>query len=34
MFNKLNELVKIGDIILVKGLRGMRLEKIVEYLNK
>ncbi|TQW76318.1 glutamate ligase domain-containing protein, partial [Clostridioides difficile] len=34
VFNKLNELVKTGDTILVKGSRGMRLEKIVEYLNK
>ncbi|MCC0731498.1 UDP-N-acetylmuramoyl-tripeptide--D-alanyl-D-alanine ligase [Clostridioides sp. ZZV14-6048] len=34
VFNQLDELIKTGDTILVKGSRGMKLEKIVEYLNK
>ena len=31
---KLYELVKNDDVVLVKASRGMQLEKIVEYLNK
>lgn len=31
---KIDELIKQGDAILVKASRGMELEKIVEYLNK
>ena len=31
---KLDELVKNDDVVLVKASRGMQLEKIVEYLNK
>lgn len=33
-FNKIDNLLKDGDIVLVKASRGMKLEKIVEYLNK
>lgn len=32
--DKLESLINIGDVILVKASRGMKLEKIVEYLNK
>ena len=31
---KIDELVKKDDVVLVKASRGMELEKIVEYLNK
>ena len=31
---KIDELVKKDDVVLVKASRGMKLEKIVEYLNK
>ena len=30
----IDKIVKKGDIVLVKASRGMKLEKIVEYLNK
>ena len=32
--NEMNNLLKEKDVILVKASRGMKLEKIVEYLNK
>ncbi|MGL5316170.1 MAG: glutamate ligase domain-containing protein, partial [Peptostreptococcaceae bacterium] len=32
--NEIDDLVKEKDIVLVKASRGMKLEKIVEYLNK
>ena len=32
--NKLDNLIQKGDVILVKASRGMKLEKIVEYLSK
>ena len=31
---KIDELVKKDDVVLVKASRGMELERIVEYLNK
>ena len=32
--NEINNLLKEKDVILVKASRGMKLENIVEYLNK
>lgn len=32
--DQLDEIINTGDIVLVKASRGMKLEKIVEYLNK
>ena len=34
VIEKIDELVKKDDVVLVKASRGMKLEKIVEYLNK